>query len=434
MSPRSTERSLELINKDLVELRKKAYNPDSRFNVASIIRYRTSTGEIKYASGINTEMSMGIDTNVCAERNALAEARKDGADIKVLDVYVMGGHSDEKFDKDKIKHTPCCAICLDQLMQFSELNTELPNSANVHLIPLNNGKAPQSEMALKNVIIKSMGELIPPILRYDVADACRFLKKSRPKGIFSGNNPEEAMNNLLKSLSKLKSDSENTNKSELGMPPIHGEMTDWLKQLRNHTGREVNNHEFMHTILGMMRNERILWNNTDAKGHKIGRIESAIAVTEEGRFFCATTIFGDKISKQPQAASAAINQAHHAAGGIYKMTHLLIQGDPMMAGPNRMIPLLRELYLYTKRSIIHESTDGKMKLPGLQIIIYPPTVPGKKITTDTRDISERLQDCGKQDEIMTFRLDQLTGPMVFFAAKMQKHELDLPSFKNGKGR
>lgn len=402
--------SLHDMNQKLVELRRNAYNPDSNFTVSAALIYRTAAGEIKMTTGINTEMSYDDESNFCAERSALTQARQDGNDIEILATFVTGDKRDNSLDKANPKNVSCCHVCLDQLMQFADFEQSLIIS-----IPANDGSSEEEAIALDNLDVKTIGRLIPPILRYDVSLAYEAQRKPDFSAMGLYEDAEEIINPGEQTLDMLAQDF----KTKFGgrNVPLTGNGSSFVRTFADgKEGKQLYPTDYQN-MLALMRNHTYFNLIADKKIAKedIGRLAACIITRGDEHIFAVSYSGNGNIKTPRKAIRLALDNAFSFFESGQSIDSIHIMGEPLMGASedrsfvDRALPLPPHIYRMLKRSTIEtlNTPIGRMELPNMMVHCYKPEIPVDRVESDMRPLHERLTACPQNGEVTSFALHEL---------------------------
>lgn len=420
---KSESKNFSDINKELVAIRERSRNPDSRMNVAAILSFRTPDGELHYESAANTEISRMPDSNMCAERNALRYTRgRHGHDFGLEDIYIMGGDQDEKLDPENPKHISCCGACLDELQQFADYD-----ETKVHLIPVNDGSKKQEIIAQKHIYTNVFGELVAPVFRYNSERSYQSERLYQANGILvnSKKGKEVSIERLQTQLKKLVPDFE---------VKLNEDITNYIKVVSK--GAAAPDLREMQNLLSIMRSLTYYEMTTTGKLEPadISRIDAAIIGAGDRYYSAVSCESGSKVSRQPTAVMKALT---YASGFISKKSDnrvhsLYLMGDPLVnlrmkqegeELPDRLYPFLPEVYKLSKQSTYTYDAQGN-KSPDTQVFCFAPITPLKEVSLDLRPTNAKLTSSPKPNVVSQFLLHQLTpGAKLFIGGA--KHQEDM---------
>lgn len=421
------------INQELKRIRDNCKNPDSKMNVAALHIFSTPDGELHYVSAGNTEFTKMPNGNMCAERNALRYIRSQyGHDFVIEKTYVSGGDKDEKLDTESPKHVSCCGPCRDEIQQFADFD-----KSTVHLIPANDGSKAQEIIALKHMKISTLGDLIPPILRYNSEKAYESERRFRANGILTDNKNEKES-----SLAAIQDASDrlvpNTDIQ------LNGDITKYVKAMAKKSGNSEPTLTQFQNLLAVMRSRAYLELTTEGnlEPKEIGRIDVAI-IGAGDRFYAAVSCGGtDSISQQQTAILKALDRSSSfiskSSDNRVHTVHLMGEAlvNPKMqskedAPVDRLYPFLPELYKLAKQSTFMPGES--FKVPDMDLYCYAPTRPLQSANLDLRKVDQKLSASPKKDTVSAYKLFEL-DPQVFISAKLRRAGIKIENENRSSGR
>lgn len=439
-TPQTLRRVVQTLTRQLSHIK----NEDSRFSVASIIIAKLPGGEISIFSSGNTELGCKPLSNCCAERNILRNLRAYGRDVEILDVFIMGKDTLKSFKSQDGKLTPCCHLCLEELLQFTSKDPDRPTL--IHQVPLAFPDIDSYNKAAKNIVSDPIFDLVPPILRYDAEQYLKNLVDKKVRGIFHVDSAESLLSNLKKHAAKLFGKDFKLQTGKSFNIPLNGDVTELVKAagINLHNINSPEELTKMNSLLGLVRNiyaHKHFDNDKKTIKSNITHIETAICATTDGKFYISSSLAGKQISRQRTSLDKVLELAK-GEDHDHRVSHLFLMGDGTKKDkkepiPKRQYPLVGEIYEMCKRSPFEvnksptqnhstasSGVNSASKKYKMETFCFAPNVPGKQVHPDYREQQTRLSAETSNNIVTRLALAELVKEgSTFVTAKQGRTEM-----------